>query len=126
QMAGELGPAHRDADAVAAMGERAHHVPAQKSGAAEHRDQRLDRAFHRHRRARYRKVLALYRACAAANARCPGRGSPGFSFVIRGLDPRIHADKPRARALRDWAARLQLTTTGPLRTYPPRPRWRNW
>ena len=38
QMAGQLRPAHRDADAVLAVGERAHHVAAEKARAAEHSD----------------------------------------------------------------------------------------
>ena len=34
QKSGQFRPPHRDADAVAAPGQRAHHVPAQKAGAA--------------------------------------------------------------------------------------------
>ena len=43
QMAGEIGPAHRDADAVAALGQRAHHVAAEEARAAEDGDQRVER-----------------------------------------------------------------------------------
>ena len=42
QVAGELGPAHRDADAVAALGERAHHMAAEEARAAEHGDQGVE------------------------------------------------------------------------------------
>ena len=42
QKAGKLGPAHRDPDTVAALGERAHHVAAEEARAAEHRDQRVE------------------------------------------------------------------------------------
>ena len=42
QVAGEVGPAHRDADAVAALGQRAHHVAAEEARAAEDGDQRVD------------------------------------------------------------------------------------
>ena len=41
QMAGEVGPAHRDADAVVAPGQRPHQMAAEKAGAAEDRDQRV-------------------------------------------------------------------------------------
>ena len=34
QMEGEVGPAHRHPDAVVALGQRAHHVAAEKAGAA--------------------------------------------------------------------------------------------
>ena len=37
QVAGELRPAHRHADAVAALGQRAHHVAAEEAGAADRR-----------------------------------------------------------------------------------------
>ena len=42
QMPRELGPAHRDADAVMALRKCAHHVPAQKPGAAEDGDEHVD------------------------------------------------------------------------------------
>ena len=42
QMAGEFRPAHRDADAVAALAERADHVAAEEARAAVDRDQRVD------------------------------------------------------------------------------------
>ena len=41
QVAGEIGPAHRDADAVVALGQRPHQVAAEEAGAAENRDQRV-------------------------------------------------------------------------------------
>ena len=41
QMAGELRPAHRDADAVMALGERADHVAAEEARAAENGDERV-------------------------------------------------------------------------------------
>ncbi len=34
-MAGEIGPAHRDADAVVALGQRAHQMAAEEAGASE-------------------------------------------------------------------------------------------
>jgi hypothetical protein len=37
----KLGPAHGDADAVAALGERAHDMAAEKSRAAENGDERI-------------------------------------------------------------------------------------
>src|SRR5262249_58525318 len=43
QMTGEFGAADRDTDAVAALGERAHHVAAEEARAAVYRDQRLQR-----------------------------------------------------------------------------------
>ena len=45
QEAAKLRPAHGHADAVAAVGERAHHVAAQKSGAAKHGDERFKPGF---------------------------------------------------------------------------------
>ena len=45
QVPGELRPAHRHADAVAAAGERAHHVAAEKARAAIDGDQRVGGAF---------------------------------------------------------------------------------
>ncbi len=45
QEAAKLGPAHGNADAVAAVGERTHHVAAQKSGAAKHGDERFEPGF---------------------------------------------------------------------------------
>ena len=42
QVAGEFRPAHRDADAVAALAQRAHDVAAEKARAAIDRDQRVD------------------------------------------------------------------------------------
>ena len=39
QMAGKVGPPGRDADAIAAPGERAHHMPPDEAGAAENGDQ---------------------------------------------------------------------------------------
>jgi hypothetical protein len=41
QEAAKLGPPHGHTDAVAAVGERAHRVTAQKSGAAKHGDERF-------------------------------------------------------------------------------------
>ena len=42
QMARQVRPAHRDANAIAALGERAHHMAAEKARAAEDRDQRVE------------------------------------------------------------------------------------
>jgi hypothetical protein len=39
EVAGEVGPPHRDPDAVVALGQRPHHVPADKARAAENGDQ---------------------------------------------------------------------------------------
>ena len=39
---GEVGPPHRDADAVAAFGQARDHMAAEKPGAAEDRDQRIE------------------------------------------------------------------------------------
>ena len=41
QMAGEVRPAHRDADAVVALGQRPDQMAAEEAGAAEDRDQRV-------------------------------------------------------------------------------------
>ena len=68
EKAGELGPAHRDADAVAALGEGAHHVAAEEARAAEHGDERFEGngghavASQFDGRAEYRIGLTLYRA----------------------------------------------------------------
>ncbi len=48
QMAGEIGPAHRDADAVVAFRQRAHQMAAEETGAAEHGDQLVDVGLDRH------------------------------------------------------------------------------
>ena len=45
EMAGEIGPAHRVADAVALARERAHHMAAEEARAAEHGDQRFGGNF---------------------------------------------------------------------------------
>jgi hypothetical protein len=42
QVSGQFRAAHRGADAVAALAERADHVPAEEAGAAIDRDQRVD------------------------------------------------------------------------------------
>ena len=49
QIAGEFGTAYRDPDAIAAIGERAHHMAAEEPRAAEHGDQRFKLALGRHR-----------------------------------------------------------------------------
>src|SRR5262245_31730007 len=43
QVEGKVGPAHRDADAVAALGEGTHHMAAQEARAAEDGDERFGR-----------------------------------------------------------------------------------
>ena len=48
QIAGQLRAAHRDANTVVPVGERAHHMAAEESGAAEHGDQRVKIALHSH------------------------------------------------------------------------------
>ena len=48
QMAAQLRAAHRGADAVAAVGQRPHHVAAEKTRAAEHGDQRFSLALDCH------------------------------------------------------------------------------
>ena len=45
QMAGEVRPAHRDADAVALARQRPHHMAAEEARAAEHGDQRFGGDF---------------------------------------------------------------------------------
>src|SRR5262245_59559396 len=81
QVAGEIGAAHRDPDAVFTLRQRPHDMAAEKAGAAENRDQGVGIGLRRHwlplrraparssfvgRRRRsgaaYRIVLALYRA----------------------------------------------------------------
>src|SRR5262249_46704520 len=42
QMTGQFGAAHRDADAVVALGERPDHVPAEEAGAPEDGDERVE------------------------------------------------------------------------------------
>ena len=44
QVDGEVRPSHRDPEAVAALGERAHHMAAQEAGAAEDGDERFCRS----------------------------------------------------------------------------------
>src|ERR1700689_2104707 len=62
QMAGQLRAAHRDANTVLAVGERAHHMAADEARAAEHRDQRVRIAFDSHAGPKYRIDSTLYRA----------------------------------------------------------------
>ncbi len=45
QVSGELGAAHRGADAVVALGQRAHHMAAEEAGAAINRDEPFEIAF---------------------------------------------------------------------------------
>jgi hypothetical protein len=66
QVPSEIGPAHRDADAVVALRQRADQMAAEETGAAEHRDQLVDVALDRHgksldRLAEYRMDGWLYR-----------------------------------------------------------------
>jgi hypothetical protein len=62
QMEGQLRPAHGDADEVAAVSQRADHVAAEESRAAEHGDQRVKLAFQGHRLRTYSIDFAMYRA----------------------------------------------------------------
>ena len=68
QMAGKLGPAHRDADPTSFLRQRAHHMAAEKPRTAEYGDQRLKFCFCGHRRPAYRIVRALYRGAAESYA----------------------------------------------------------
>ena len=63
QMAGEVRPAHRDADAVVPARQRPHHVPAEEARAAEHRDQRVVVGLQGHER-RVLGALASWTGCA--------------------------------------------------------------
>ena len=47
QMPGEFRAAHRDPDAVIALGQRPHHMPPDKARSAENRDQGVDIRGHR-------------------------------------------------------------------------------
>ena len=47
EMAGKLRPPHRDEHPVATLGKRAHHIAAEKTRTAEHRDDLLGRGAHR-------------------------------------------------------------------------------
>ena len=47
QMPGEFRAAHRDPDAVIALGQRADHMPPDKARSAENRDERVDIRGHR-------------------------------------------------------------------------------
>ena len=49
QMAGKIGPAHRDPDAVFAFRQRAHDMAAEKAGPAENRDQGVGIGLRSHR-----------------------------------------------------------------------------
>src|ERR1700720_71843 len=64
QMPGQFRPAHRDADAVATLGQRAHHVTTEKTRAAEYCDERFQPVPERHATARYMIGSALYRGPA--------------------------------------------------------------
>ena len=66
QVAGEVGPAHRGADAPAAPGERAHRMPADEARAAEHRDQ----ACRSWRRGHARRLCAASSASNSARGEC--------------------------------------------------------
>jgi len=61
-MEGQLRAAHRDADAVVPAGQRADHVAAEESRAAEHGDKRVKLAFQGHRLRAYSIDFAMYRA----------------------------------------------------------------
>ena len=88
------GPAHRDADAVAAVGQRAHHVAAEKTRAAEHGDKRLKLALDCH---------------VAARLSCAAKYMIGFA-LYRGL---------RSLGNRSGITAHRLTRGRPLRTYRP-------
>ena len=68
QMAGEVGPAHRDADTVVALGQRTHQMAAEEAGAAEDGDQLVVVGLDRHASRsiaacrNYRMGGGLYRA----------------------------------------------------------------
>ena len=75
QVAGEVRPAHRDADAVVALGQRADQMAAEEARAAEDGDQRVDVGLDGHGSlnpaiARYRMVGAV-QGCGTASGRMP-------------------------------------------------------
>ena len=65
QMAGEVGPAHRDADAVVALGQRADQMAAEEARAAEDGDQLVDVGLDGHAIG-LDPALAKYRMAGAA------------------------------------------------------------
>ncbi len=90
QMAGQLGPAHGDANPVAALSERPHHMAAEKARAAEDRDQRVERSCG-HRalfafgvRCRYRIDSSLYRGGASGERAESGSRPP--ALLVHNVD----------------------------------------
>ena len=67
QVAGEVGPPHRDADAVVPARQRPHQMAAEEARAAEDRDQRV--------------VVGLQGHGALAGARVPAASGPGRGFI---------------------------------------------
>ena len=76
QVAGEVRPAHRDADAVAALGQRPHHVAAEEARAAEDRDQRVVLGMQGH-------------GCARAPVRGPAAAEYSKGSARPGLKSRL-------------------------------------
>ncbi len=101
QMARQFRPAHGDADAVAALGQRPHHVPAQKAGAAEHRDERFLVGWHEGVSCSQKPKRWLYLADSRYAI---------MPFLYSAFGPQS----------------ADLTITQGVLSNPPGPRWRNW
>ena len=104
QMAGEIGPAHRHADAVVALGQRPDHMAAEEPGAAKI-DQRVVLGLS--------VMAALLADAASASRSAPAQYSkgPGLSSA----ETRRSIDKAKRGSLSVRAHELQHL-----------PRWRNW
>ncbi len=136
QMAGEIGAAHRDADAVVALGERSHHVAAEETRAAEDRDQGVGISLRGHR-------LPFGRAFRAARRAAPDHAGSGGRTAVPGAAYRIGSLLYRATKVRGIGARAPITSAAREEPVPhlcdtlltrgkadpyvsAMPRWRNW
>ena len=83
QVAGEIRPAHRDADAVVALGQRPHQVAAEEARAAEDRDQRVVIGLQGHGSALLDLRLWLRGLGAVLGGSGPRRIQQGYRAVQR-------------------------------------------
>ena len=98
-MAGKVGPAHGDADAIVAAGQRQDQMAAEETGAAENRDQGVVLGLEGHGSSAWRRVPAPPNTARAGS---------------RPEDAMASIDKAKAATLCVLACKL------------PVPGWRNW
>ena len=75
QMAGEIRPAHRDADPVTALGQRPHHVAAEEARTAEYGDQLVVLGLEGHE---FKARGAIAAPAEYSKGFGPSRGRRGF------------------------------------------------